>query len=54
MSPPSPRSKYEPNKKSTESPLYAGFFFVIFFDAENGGDIFLRNVVYFSSEYLAV
>jgi hypothetical protein len=33
--------------------LHAGFLFGLFFDPEDGGDMFLRNVVRFSTNYAA-
>jgi hypothetical protein len=34
--------------------LHAGFFLGVFFDHEDGGDIFLRNVGLLSTEYTAL
>jgi hypothetical protein len=36
------------------SPLYVGFLLGIFFDPENGGDIFLRNFGGLSTDYEAL
>jgi hypothetical protein len=50
ISPPFSGSKIKPNNKSAEAdgklnyPPFTGFFFGVFFDPENGGDMFLRNV----------
>jgi hypothetical protein len=49
MPPPASRSKNKPRKKL----LQAGFLLCLFFDAVDGGDIFLRNVVKLSPYYKA-
>jgi hypothetical protein len=33
---------------------YAGFFLDLFFDPEDGGDMLLRNVCLFSTDYTAL
>jgi hypothetical protein len=48
MLPPSSKSKNKPNKKPAYSSacnlLHTGFLFSVFFDPEDGGDMFLRNI----------
>jgi hypothetical protein len=44
MSPPSSGSKNESSKKPVYFVLFYGFFLGLFFDPEDGSDIFLRNV----------
>jgi hypothetical protein len=34
--------------------LHAGFLLCLFFDTENGGDMFLRNVCWLSTDYTAL
>jgi hypothetical protein len=34
--------------------FHAGFLFALLFDPEDGGDMFLRNVVELSTEYTAL
>jgi hypothetical protein len=46
ISPPFSRSKNKPSKKPARKQVasYAGFFLGVFFDPEDGGDMFLRNI----------
>jgi hypothetical protein len=48
MSPPSSRSKDDPSKKPVKQScfclLHAGFYLASFFDTEDEGNMFLRNV----------
>jgi hypothetical protein len=44
MSPPSSGSKNKSSKKLVSYLPYVGFMLGLFFDLEDGGDTFLRNV----------
>jgi hypothetical protein len=44
MSPPSSQSKNTPSKSSDYYLLHAGFLLGLFFNPEDGGDMFLQNV----------
>jgi hypothetical protein len=56
MSPPSSRSKKKPSKKKSSSCylLHAGLFLGLFFDLEDGGDIFVQNTGWLSTDYTAL
>jgi hypothetical protein len=61
MSPPSSWSKNKPTKNNHESRWFAevylspaGFLLGVFFDAEDGGYMFLRNVCWLSTDYTAL
>jgi hypothetical protein len=40
--------------ESGSKQLNTGFLFGLFFDPEDGGDMFLRNVGYLSKDYMAL
>jgi hypothetical protein len=44
----------KPSKKPGLYVLHAGFLLGLFFDPENRGDMFLRNVCWLSTDYMAL
>jgi hypothetical protein len=56
MSPSYSESKNNPSKKLAllDTCFHSGFFFGVFFDPENRGDMFLRNVLSFSTDYMVL
>jgi hypothetical protein len=56
MSPPSSGSKNKPDKKQAlfSTCFHAGFLLGLFFKPADGGDMFLRNVLWFSADYTAL